>query len=189
MELAAVVRPIAITEGALRIELEALVEEHKRMVFRIGFSLLRNRHDAEDAAQETFLRVWRNADKLAGIDNAKAWIARIAWNAATDRLRGTAAAAEVPLEDLAGGVRRLHTQGASAEEIARGNEMQRLLGGLIAALPPKLREVMQLSTVEDLEPAEIAQMLGIAPANVRWRMFQARAILREKLERIVGRQS
>src|ERR1017187_8965495 len=76
----------------------ALVSEHQQMVYRIAYSVLRNPHDAADAAQETFLRVFRTAAKLAGIEDRKAWIARIAWNAALDaRRRGRNAAAHVSI--------------------------------------------------------------------------------------------
>ncbi len=87
MELVA---ELAIREGTRdeeTLDLDALVEAHKRMVYRIAYSRLRNHHDAEDASQETFLRVWHAAGKLARVADPKAWVARIAWNVATDRAR------------------------------------------------------------------------------------------------------
>ena len=67
--------------------LEGLVREHSRLVYRIAYSVLRRHHDAEDAAQETFIRVLRYRWKLADVRDAKTWLARIAWRVAVDRSR------------------------------------------------------------------------------------------------------
>ena len=165
-----------------------IVTDHQRMAYRIAYSVLRNHSEAEDAAQETFLRVFRH--DLAGIADIKAWIARIAWHAALDRkrrLRG--GMAEVSVEDLVRGVDILRHAGKSPEEIAVNGQMQRLLAQLIETLPEKLRQPLQLSTVEELEHREIATAMGITEAAVRARLFQARQQLKEKLERLLGARS
>lgn len=171
--------------------LEALVEEHKRMVYRIAYSVLRNHHDAEDAAQEAFLRVWAARRRLERVTDRKAWVARIAWNVANQRTtrQRKQPRAELALEAMAGAVARLRNHGASAEEIAAGAELGKLLEALIATLPAKMRRVLVLSTVEELDSAEVGQILGLPPAAVRTRLFQARQLLREKLERLLGKRS
>lgn len=189
MELVAELTIREDTQDEETLDLDALVEEHKRMVYRIAYSLLRNHHDAEDAAQETFLRVWRAAGKLARVTDPKAWVARIAWNVATDRVRGQQPRAALDVEQLADAVARQHGRGANAEEIAAGAELQRLLEALVSGLPPKLRRVLVLSTVEELDSAEVGRILGLGPAAVRTRLFQARQLLREKLDRLVGKKS
>src|SRR6266404_5640310 len=168
------------------LDCDQLVADHQQMVYRIAYSVLRNSHDAADAAQEAFLRVFKAAGKLAGVADRKAWIARIAWNAALDgRRKIRAVQAEVPVEDLARGVASLRHTGRSPEEIAAGSEMQRLLARLIETLPESLRQPLQLSTVEDLDHHEIAAALGITEAAVRARLFQARQKLKEKLENLL----
>ena len=167
---------------------EAVVEEHRRMAYRIAYSVLRNHHDAEDAMQEAFLRIWRASAKLPQIADRKAWVARIAWNVANDqwhRLSVCAAGIQANVSELAGAVARLHDRGANVEEIAAGAELQRLLEALIAGLPPKLRDVLVLSTVEELEAAEIGRVLGVSSVTVRVRLFQARRLLRAKMERLL----
>src|SRR6476620_3850661 len=67
--------------------LEAAVREHARLVYRIAYSVSRNHHDAEDATQETFMRVLRYRRKLDGVDDPKTWIARIAWRVAVDQAK------------------------------------------------------------------------------------------------------
>ena len=164
-----------------------LVAEHQQMVFRIAYSVLRNHADAADASQDVFLRLFRHASRLADVADRKAWIARIAWNAALDLKRKSRhAAAAVPVEDLARGVQSLRATGRSPEEIASGGEMRRLLAQLIETLPENLRQPLQLSTVEELEYREIAETLGISEAAVRARLFQARQKLKDKLDRLLG---
>src|SRR2546429_8914693 len=68
-------------------KIEAAVREHAQLVFRICYAVVRNHHDAEDATQEVFLRVWRNASRLEEIEDLRSWIARIAWNVSIDRKR------------------------------------------------------------------------------------------------------
>jgi DNA-directed RNA polymerase specialized sigma24 family protein len=65
--------------------LETAVREHARLVYRIAYSVLRNPADAEDATQETFLRALRCGERIAGVQDQKAWLARIAWRVAVDR--------------------------------------------------------------------------------------------------------
>ena len=60
-------------------KIEAAVREHAQLVFKICYAVVRNHHDAEDATQETFMRVVRYSSKLAGIENPKTWLARVAW--------------------------------------------------------------------------------------------------------------
>lgn len=64
---------------------ESLVREHARLVYRISYAVLRSRADAEDAVQETFVRVLRYSRRLTAVQNPKTWLARIAWRVAIDK--------------------------------------------------------------------------------------------------------
>ena len=158
--------------------LELLVREHARLVYRIAYSVLRHHQDAEDATQETFVRVLRYSKKLAGVDNPRAWLARIAWRVAVERRKKSP---EIPLEDMTETVVELCSKLTAADDAMLGHEMSELLGGLIQGLPPKLRGPIILSTVEEMSMTDIAQVLGINEAAVRSRLFRARAILKDKL--------
>jgi RNA polymerase sigma-70 factor (ECF subfamily) len=158
-------------------ELELAVREHARLVYRIAYAALRNHHDAEDATQETFLRVLRYRQKLAEVRELKTWLARIAWRVALGR-RGKSR--EVALDDT-GEASKVHSTGATAEEVVQGKQLSAILQDLVAALPAKLRDPLTLSTLEELTPAEIAEVLGTNEAAVRSRIFRARQILKQKL--------
>lgn len=159
-------------------QLELAVREYARLVYRVAYSVLRDHHDAEDATQETFLRVLKYRRKLAGVRDPRTWLARIAWRVAVERRRSVS---EVGLDDATEVVEQIRSQGAGAEEVMLSDERHGFLGTLIAALPAKLRDPLTLSTVEEMSPADIAEVLGIGEAAVRSRLFRARQLLREKL--------
>ncbi len=167
-------------------ELESLVREQARFVYQVCYSVLRHHHDAEDAAQETFVRVWRNRGKLAGIRELRGWLARIAWRVALDRRRPKP---ELSLDDAAHAVAELRAAGATAEQLASGNQMAALLERLIASLPRELREPLVLSTIEEMTATDIAAALEIPEASVRTRVFRARQLLRAKLDSALGGKS
>ncbi len=166
--------------------LEAAVREHARLVYRIAYSVLRNHHDAEDSTQETFMRVLRYRRKLQGVQDPKTWLARIAWRVAIERGRRRP---EISLSDLEtdSAILQLRSQLASAEEKTLGREMTELLESLVAALPETLRDAIRLSSVEELSPDEMAQVLATSESSVRSRLFRARQILKEKLAKLEGR--
>ena len=168
--------------------LEIAVREHARLVYRVAYSVLRNHHDAEDATQETFLRALRYRRKLEGVGEAKTWLASIAWRVAVGR---TKKRPEISLsnEQFSAATEQLRSQLKSAEEFTVGNEMAALLAAMIASLPEGLRDALRLSTVEDLTPAEIAEVLGTSEASVRSRLFRARQILKDKLSAIEGKHA
>ena len=180
----------ALTQNALLMTatnedaLEAAVREHARLVYRIAYSVSRNHHDAEDATQETFMRVLRYRRKLDGISDPKTWIARIAWRVAVEQAKKRPAVS-VSEQEAGAAISPLRADGKSAEEIAASNEMALILESLIAALPDSLRDALRLSTVEELLPGEIAKLLDTSEASVRSRLFRARQILKNKLRRSV----
>ena len=168
--------------------LESLVRDHSRLVYRISYGILRSHHDAEDATQETFMRVVRYSSKLAGVENPKTWLARIAWRVAVDRAKRLPRKYEVPLEDSTGIITEIPSTAVGADESAHAAELSTVVEGLVAVLPRKLREPLILSTLEEMSPREVAATLGINESAVRSRVFRARRILKEKLSQRVQKK-
>jgi RNA polymerase sigma-70 factor, ECF subfamily len=164
---------------------ELLVREHARMVYRIGYAVVRRPHDAEDIVQETFLRVLRHRDDLPRVRDQKAWLARIAWHIALDHKR----ARPPQLDDAAAVLAQLHARGAGADELLARDEMNTVLEALIASLPAELRQPLQLSVVSELGSAEIAEVLAIAEGTVRTRLMRARQVLKTKLGQVLEKKS
>jgi RNA polymerase sigma-70 factor, ECF subfamily len=167
---------------------EALVHQHSRMVYRIAYAVLRRHHDAEDATQETFVRVLRYSDKLGDVDDPKTWLARIAWRVAVDRTKQRGWGREVSLDDPEKPTAEVASTHVGADTTLEATQVGSLLEKLIATLPDKLRAPLILSTIEEMSPREIAVTLGINEAAVRSRVFRARQILKEKLAQRVERK-
>jgi RNA polymerase sigma-70 factor, ECF subfamily len=163
--------------------LEALVREHSRLVYRIAYSVLRCHQDAEDATQETFMRVLRYGSKLADVEDSKTWLARIAWRVAVDRRKRRVRTREIALDDPEKPVAEVASVANSVDETVQGAQIGTVLEKLIAAMPSKLREPLILSTIQEMSPRQVAGTLGINEAAVRSRVFRARKILKEKLAR------
>jgi RNA polymerase sigma-70 factor, ECF subfamily len=160
---------------------EGLVHKHSRLVYRIAYAVLRSHHDAEDAAQETFLRVLRYSAKLGTVDDPKTWLARIAWRVAVDRGKQRSRTREIPLDDPEKPQTAVASEESTADEKLQGAQIGDALEKLIAALPDKLREPLILSAIEEMTPREVAATLSMSEAAVRSRVFRARQILKEKL--------
>jgi RNA polymerase sigma-70 factor, ECF subfamily len=164
--------------------IEALVREHARLVYRIAYAALRQHHDAEDATQEIFLRVLRYRSKLAEVEDPKTWLACIAWRVAVERGRrrrthDRSIDEEICASDLA-------CKEPPADERIEDSQIAGMLEKLIQTLPEKLRQPLILSTVDEMSPREVAEILGINESAVRSRVFRARQILKEKLAQRIG---
>ncbi len=175
-----VLKHVTATEAAVP-TVETLVAGHARMVFRIAYSILRNHHDAEDAVQECFLRVVKHKSRLHKVRNAKTWLARVAWTTALDKRRSgrMTALGEDAVGEL--GLDSLPDTAPGADDQLALQQKQQVLERLVAGLPAELRYPLELSTVQELNSAEIAEVMEIPEASVRTRLFRARKQLKEKL--------
>jgi len=156
----------------------ARVAENQRRVFHIAYGILGNRADAEDVAQETFLRAYQKLSSLRESEKFKAWVNRISFHLALNRQRG--------------GRRRLtretawHTHGTGEPVNGLQNAEERVLlerlRNEIEGLPEKLRRALQLSIVEDMDAADVGVVLGIPAGTVRSRLHAARKLLLEAMK-------
>jgi RNA polymerase sigma-70 factor (ECF subfamily) len=194
MAIAGEVRTAAQADAEHQVLAQA-VREHSRFVFKVAYSLLRNAADAEDAVQETFLRAMRHLREFAKVDDQRAWLARTAWRIAVDRARRRTepsfdeeanAALMAQLSADSAGFR--NGDDVSAEALVIGDQMLALLRALIAKLPPDLRDVITLSTVQEMTSAEIAAALGIPEGSVRTRQLRARKLLKEKFTTLLNKR-
>jgi RNA polymerase sigma-70 factor (ECF subfamily) len=148
-----------------------LVKRQARFIFRVAYSVLRNVHDAEDVVQETFLKIHR-ARRWNSMVDEKAFLARTAWRIAVDRLPNARVAAldfDVP------------SGRQNPEQTAIQADWNATIHRLVDALPEELRQPLALSTVEEFNSHEIAQVMGIPEGTVRTRLMRARQVLKQKL--------
>jgi RNA polymerase sigma-70 factor, ECF subfamily len=151
----------------------ALVDEHWAAVYRLTYHLCGNVHDAQDLAQETFLKAMAARSSFTAGTNLKAWLLRIASNTFLDlrRRRQTARARPMEAEPPV-------TYADGVED----SETMALLSSAIAELDDTQRAIFLLRTQEDLSFREIAEMLSTTEETARWHMLQARRRLMKRLD-------
>jgi len=160
--------------------LSALFVRHQSELLGTLFCLLGDREDAHDAFQETFVKCWRRRDQLAGILNLRAWVFRIAVNAARD-MRSTAWRRR--RKHLAEGESMIQSQQPPVEQVAQQREEIEQLRNALKKLRPEEQEVFLLRQNGDMTYEEIAIALDLPAGTVKTRMRLAIARLREALSK------
>jgi RNA polymerase sigma-70 factor (ECF subfamily) len=158
---------------------EALVIAYQHRVFGVALRMLGSRAEAEEIAQEVFLRAHRALADFRGDARLSTWLYAIASRLCLNRLaspdrrvvRGDEALADVP------------APAPDAAAAAERAELEAALRAAIAELPEDRRIVLVLRDVEGLSYEEIAEALALDPGTVRSRLHRARMQLKEKLER------
>src|SRR6266513_5714643 len=161
-----------------RREFEERLAECGPLAYRVARGVLHNTADAEDVAQEALLRAYSKFDRLRDRNRFRAWLVRIAFRLALDRLRS---GKRRELRDTRWSQPERQPLGATAEDLAVSNEFQAHLENALAELPENLRLVLLLAAMEGHTIDEIASMLGISTGTVKSRIFYARKQLAEKL--------
>jgi len=163
-----------------------LIRPYERSVFVMALSLLQNEADAEDTAQEAFLKAFRNLASFRGEAKFGTWLVSIALNEARSRIRSRKAAKLESLDETPDG------QGHVSPALLRDwreipsqalerQEVRLILQEAIADLPIIYREVFLLREVEELSVNESAEALGITIASVKVRLHRARIMLQKRL--------
>jgi len=159
------------------------VERHSRFVYRVALAVVRNPHDAEDVAQETFLQVYRG-ERWEAIEDQRGYLARVAWRLAVRRRRPRMLERELSPEMQL----ELRSGEASPEQSAMDRQLEAWLHGRIDALPEKLRQPLALAALGELKLVEVAGVLGLPEGTVRRRIHSARQRLKRELTEWKGRK-
>ena len=174
-------RPVSL-DPALEREFEERLADSSTLAFRVALGVLRRREDAEDVAQDAFLRAHRAFSSLRDRDRFRAWLVRTAFRLALDRLRRekrrTRREDAVALE--AG---RLV---ASVEDEASRSQLRERVGEAVESLPEKLRIVTVLAAIQEHDVAQVARLLDLPEGTVKSRLHLARKALAEKLRCLVS---
>ena len=158
--------------------LRALYDQHASRAITIAFRILRNREEAEDVVQETFLEVWRRSAQFdPGRGGAVAWVVTIARSRAIDRLRARTIAGRTiaSASEDADGLLPAPTPSPAAETERRRDE--RRVAAALDALPPAQRRTIELAYFEGLSQSEIAAKTASPLGTVKMRVKLAMAKL------------
>jgi RNA polymerase sigma-70 factor (ECF subfamily) len=160
-----------------QVDLTAIVDAHAALLFRVAHSILRNRAEAEDTVQDTFVRVLQHQHTLHSIDDLRVWLVRITWNLALDRKRR-----KPPGQFAEGFLETLIARDLPADQ--QLVEQRTLQATLIAidALPKPERAALLLSALDELDTTAIAAVLNKSPSAVRALIHRARTRLRQRLQ-------
>lgn len=161
-----------------RREFEARLRECGPLAYRVAQGVLRNCADAEDVAQEALLRAYRKFDRLRDRTRFRAWLVRIVFRLALDRLRS---AKRREQRETSWAFPEPRSAPPTAEDLASSTEFRARLERAMDELPEKLRLVLLLSAMQGYTLEEVSGMLRIPMGTVKSRLFFARKQLAEKL--------
>ncbi|HUJ63696.1 MAG TPA: sigma-70 family RNA polymerase sigma factor [Kofleriaceae bacterium] len=164
-----------------------LVQRHQRRVYAAALHILGNHPDADDAAQEAFVRAFRGLPSFDGRADFFTWLYRITINTALNTLRGGKRGASLvqrsgaEAKHVGGRPESLGEAGGDpAHKTQQSAEVRRTLAA-ISELSPTLRVTLVLATIEELPHKHIAEILEIPEGTVAWRVNEARRLLRQRL--------
>jgi RNA polymerase sigma-70 factor, ECF subfamily len=161
-----------------------LIRPYERGVYLMALSLLKNEAEAEDAAQEAFLKAYRNLARFRSEARFSTWLISIVLNEARGRLRRTKPALTDSLDDDREGsvtpAQLTDWREIPSQSLER-TEVRTLIRRALLTLPLPYREVFILREVEDRSVQETAEALGITQASVKMRLHRARLMLQKQL--------
>ncbi|HWX24021.1 MAG TPA: sigma-70 family RNA polymerase sigma factor [Vicinamibacteria bacterium] len=153
---------------------DRLVERYQRDVYRLCYRYVNNHHDANDMAQEAFLRAFRAIGKFRGDSAFSTWLYRIAVNTCLN-FRSARKPEPSELPDS------LPDRSETAAESVERDEMQERVRGAVVRLPEKQRATLILKIYHDLTHEEVARILGSSVGTVKANLFHALGNLRRLL--------
>ncbi len=166
-----------------------MVDRYHARVYSLAYGVLRNSEDAEEATQDAFLTLYR---KIETFDESKkffSWFYRVALNAAYSRARRRKPAVTVSLDDYLPRFREdghaaspeLAALADGAEDEAIARDLAERAEGFISELPPTYRDAIWMVDVEEMKPADVAEVLEISLAALKSRLHRARLYVRQRL--------
>lgn len=182
---------LALVERALGDDIaafEALVSRYQNRIIAYSVRMLHDNEDAEDVAQETFIKAYRSLDSFRGASSFSTWLYRIATNLCIDRARKRkrspqqAYSLDEPFDnEESGGGRELPDLSSEPSRGVERDELRRQVRETVAQMPEKLRAVLVMCDIQGMAYEQIAQALDCPIGTVKSRLFHARADLARRL--------
>jgi RNA polymerase sigma-70 factor (ECF subfamily) len=185
---------LVTADQELEREFESRLVESSTLAFRVAYGVLRHKQDAEDVAQEAFVKAYRNFRNLRNRERFRAWLVRMTWRLAIDRQRSDrrreardrSVEAGRHTTSWSGALNRMTAVATSSStailENLEARERVERLWAAIDALPDKLRIAIVLANIEEHDIGAVARLLDIPEGTVKSRLFLARQRLKELLQ-------
>jgi len=204
-QTARIAASLVTVDQELEREFESRLVETSTLAFRVAYGVLRHKQDAEDVAQEAFVKAYRNFRDLRNRERFRAWLVRMTWRLAIDRRRNdrrrearedraaevqrgvtsqSYAADRVPAaatSSSAQGSRAVQGISPAVHDDLEARERAERLWAAIDALPEKLRIAIVLTNIEEHDIGEVARLLDVPEGTVKSCLFLARRWLKELL--------
>ena len=166
---------------------DELCRRHAEKIFHVAHRITRNREDAEDVVQESFLRAFIHLKSFDGRSRFSTWLTRIAINSALMSLRKNRRSREIPMEEtIESSELRRQQQFAdpalNPERRLAEHERETILRDAITKLRPRIREAVEIHQLQECSLEDTAKALRISLAAAKGRLFQARAVIRRRLK-------
>ena len=174
-------RAIAAVKNGDSGSYDYVVTKYMKRVVSIAWGIVRNAHDAEDLAQEAFVKAFQTIERFKTGEPFGPWIYRIVTNLALDVVKHRKRFRHEELRDVEPAARR-----DDADLAARSGELAVRIDAAIESLPEMQRVVARLYLVEEFGHAEIAEMTGLSEGTVRSHLSLARGKLKERLSDLHG---
>ncbi|HID95834.1 MAG TPA: RNA polymerase sigma factor [Candidatus Latescibacteria bacterium] len=168
---------------------EILIDRHKRMVFNVAYRILGNRDDAEDAAQESFVRCYKSISSFRGGSKFTTWLYSIVSNVCLSEVGKSRWRQEfVELNQQAEAVFPELSEGTEPpEDIAIREDFREKVRELVRSLPPQYRAVITLYHFKGFTYKELSEILDLPVGTIKTHLYRARELLRKAvLERFEG---
>jgi len=162
-----------------------IVRRYQRAVYRVAYALTRNESDADDLAQEAFVRAYRALGRFRAGEPLYPWLSRIVTNLAFSLFRRRKRRPETPLEPLVEAGMQWGTDDDPADNVAERERVQHMQEAF-AELKPEHQAVLALRVIEDRSYDEIAKALGVPIGTVMSRLSRARTELKLRLKARTG---
>lgn len=163
-------------------DVSALFESYHQRIYRYAMSLMHDPAEADDVAQETFLRAYQRLDSLRDSGALTTWLYRIATRICLDRIRKRARRTPVESEGDLDEIDEADPDVPSLQQVIERNDMSTCVHGCLEGLPDSYRAVILLHDLDELTGPEIAETLGVSLATVKIRLHRARRKLQAQLE-------
>ena len=154
---------------------DTIMRVHEDRIFSVCLRILGDREEAFDAAQDTFLAVFRKAHQFKADSALGTWIYRIAVNTCYDRIRRSKRRPTVPFPS------HLDPSDPSAEAAIESAGMRSEIAEALASLPPGFRSAVVLSDIEGMTMPQVARVLGVPVGTAKSRIFRGRRLLAKQL--------
>jgi RNA polymerase sigma-70 factor (ECF subfamily) len=163
---------------------ESIVERFKSQVFGLCYSLVRSREDAEEAAQDTFLKLFRSRDLFDEARALEPWLLRIAGNASRDVLRRRRTAALPTVRDRDGDLLMQLLEDPRTSRDDQNSAVRQAVRQAIDQMSERFQQPLVLRYLNGLTNRQIADVLGISVSNVKVRLARAKDVLESRLAEV-----